>query len=125
MIRSRLALTPSSYLHLGNGITLIVRGRDLLVSSAAQLFLASQLGARGFLSATFQHHPLSICPQGKKLSKSDGALSLKAMRESSSTSPASVYQVVARQIGLDERAAGSLGELLEQFRRVKAGQIAK
>lgn len=105
---------------LDDGINLIVRGSDLLASSAAQLFLARQLGAAGFLAATFHHHPLITCRQGKKLSKSDGALSLKALRGTAMASPLSVYQAAARQLGLDEAAAGTLDELLAQFRLTRA-----
>jgi glutamyl-tRNA synthetase len=52
------------------GITHIVRGRDLLPSTAAQRFLAGGLGASGFQHATVVHHELVTDPGGGKLSKS-------------------------------------------------------
>ncbi|MEO8788296.1 MAG: glutamate--tRNA ligase family protein, partial [Chitinophagaceae bacterium] len=63
------------------GINLIVRGEDLLSSTAAQLFLAKILENSSFQNVDFYHHPL-LENKGEKLSKSEGSLSLKAMRES-------------------------------------------
>ncbi|MBS1644715.1 MAG: tRNA glutamyl-Q synthetase [Bacteroidetes bacterium] len=60
------------------GINLIVRGEDLLASTATQLFLARTLAQNSFLLADFYHHPL-IKENGEKLSKSAGSTSLKAM----------------------------------------------
>lgn len=54
------------------GIDLIVRGEDLLASTAAQLFIAQQLGFGSFLNATFYHHPLVLNADGAKWSKSAG-----------------------------------------------------
>ncbi len=64
-----------------SGTTLIVRGADLLPSTAMQLHLAQLLELDGFRSVRFLHHPLVLDPGGRKLSKSEGAFSLKAMRE--------------------------------------------
>jgi glutamyl/glutaminyl-tRNA synthetase len=66
---------------LDQEINLIVRGMDLLESTAAQLYLASLTGAERFSSITFYHHPLLLDDEGHKLSKSAGSTSLKAMRE--------------------------------------------
>lgn len=52
------------------GITHIVRGTDLLLSTAAQLFIAPSLKAENFMNATFIHHPLILDEDGNKLSKS-------------------------------------------------------
>lgn len=52
------------------GIDLIVRGADLLPSTAAQLHMARALGLHAFLDARFVHHPLLTDPEGRKLSKS-------------------------------------------------------
>ncbi len=54
------------------GSDLIVRGEDLLASTAVQLFIAQQLGFSGFLNATFHHHPLILNEKGEKWSKSAG-----------------------------------------------------
>ncbi|MCA6362495.1 MAG: tRNA glutamyl-Q synthetase [Bacteroidetes bacterium] len=52
-------------------ITHIVRGEDLLPSTAAQLFLAQHLGYESFLQTRFLHHDLITDEQGNKLSKSN------------------------------------------------------
>lgn len=66
---------------LDHGINLVVRGMDLMPSTACQLFIAHALGSEAFLGARFVHHPLVTDPHGRKLSKSAGATSLRAMRE--------------------------------------------
>ena len=52
------------------GVTHIVRGRDLLPSSAAQVHLAPWLEAEGVAQATYVHHDLVTDASGAKLSKS-------------------------------------------------------
>lgn len=64
-----------------HGITFIVRGADLLPSTACQLYLARLLHLDAFARIRFLHHPLVTDAAGNKLSKSEGAASLKAMRE--------------------------------------------
>lgn len=61
-------------------ITCIMRGKDLLASTACQVYLAGLLGLRTFEAATFVHHPLVLDAHGQKLSKSHGAASLQATR---------------------------------------------
>lgn len=58
-------------------VTTIVRGEDLMSSTVAQLHLARILGHDTFSKNSFIHHSLILDDGGKKLSKSDGALSLK------------------------------------------------
>ncbi|MFU8819752.1 MAG: glutamate--tRNA ligase family protein [Desulfurivibrio sp.] len=102
---------------LDDRINLIVRGRDLLPSSAAQLFLATQLGpaGQGFRDASFHHHPLISAPGGRKLSKSDQDLALAAMRQGGVT-PREIYRQAAGFLGLDPQTIGTLAELLAAFR---------
>ena len=52
------------------GTTHIVRGEDLIASSAAQAYLARALGITNVADATYVHHPLVLDAQGRKLSKS-------------------------------------------------------
>lgn len=101
---------------LDDRINFIVRGEDLTPSTAAQLFLAQKLQARGFLSAAVLHHELIVDQDGRKLSKSDCALSLKAMREGGASS-AVVYQAAARQLGVDPTGIERLEDLLCCYRR--------
>lgn len=99
---------------LDDRINLIVRGQDLLPSTAAQLFLAGLHGDNSFAETAFLHHPLVLGEDGRKLSKSDNVLSLAALREGGG-SRALVYQAVARQAGLDPDGIGTLDELLLKF----------
>lgn len=67
-------------------INCIVRGQDLLASTAAQLFLADLLGQERFTTHTkFLHHSLVLDKQHKKLSKSAGSVSMKYFREQGGT----------------------------------------
>jgi glutamyl/glutaminyl-tRNA synthetase len=100
-------------------INLVVRGEDLLESTAAQLFLAKKLDAEAFLSASFHHHGLISDNQGNKFSKSDKALSLKVMRQQG-VKPATVYRAAARQLGANSTSVQSLDELLKVCRHVLA-----
>lgn len=80
------------------GVDLIVRGEDLRTSSAAQRWLASQMGITAFASVRIVHHGLLPAKCGGKLSKSDGALSLHAMIEGGIT-PAEIYRRCATFFG--------------------------
>jgi len=64
---------------LDQGITFIVRGADLLPSTACQLFLAEVLQEQAFLTIRAHHHPLTRDAAGHKLSKSAGSTALKSM----------------------------------------------
>jgi glutamyl/glutaminyl-tRNA synthetase len=55
------------------GVTAVMRGVDLLESSAIQLHLAELLPAPAFQRADIRHHVLVEGPDGHKLSKSAGA----------------------------------------------------
>jgi glutamyl/glutaminyl-tRNA synthetase len=77
------------------GINCIVRGQDLLPSTAAQILLAEKLNYTSFLSTTFWHHPLMTDTQGVKLSKSEGATSLLDFRERNNSAAIVVRQAAA------------------------------
>ena len=64
-----------------NSMNFIVRGEDLLPSTAAQLFFAGEIAAlHNFRNTLFLHHALLKDDSGNKLSKSEGAFSLRDMR---------------------------------------------
>jgi glutamyl-tRNA synthetase len=60
------------------GVTDIVRGADLLDSSALHVWLAPYLGAEKLAQANFVHHALIADVFGQKLSKSKSAPDLRA-----------------------------------------------
>ena len=60
------------------GVTEVVRGSDLLSSTARQLYLYRLLGLQ---APTFAHCPLLLAPDGRRLSKRDGDQSLENLRE--------------------------------------------
>jgi glutamyl-tRNA synthetase len=60
----------------------VVRGQDLMTSTAKQLLLYRALGLP---EPTFFHTPLVLDSNGVRLAKRHDALSLKAMREAGST----------------------------------------
>ncbi len=66
---------------VGMGASLIVRGEDLLASTAAQLYLAKLLGFESFQKSLFVHHSLLRDQKGGKLSKSAGSVSIAYMKK--------------------------------------------
>lgn len=60
------------------GVNEVVRGRDLLLSSPQQMYVADLLG---FPSPRFIHLPLLCNTQGQRLSKRDQSLDLGALRQ--------------------------------------------
>jgi glutamyl-tRNA synthetase len=91
------------------GISGIVRGKDLVASTAAQIWLAEKLEYKEFADLTLLHHPLFKGAQHEKLSKSAGALSLKQMLEK----PEQIWRWIAQ--GMNLPACSSLTELQSAF----------
>lgn len=60
-----------------DGVTEVVRGRDLLSSTPAQLWLYRTLG---LTPPKFYHVPMLLAPDGRRLSKRDRDLDLGALR---------------------------------------------
>lgn len=60
------------------GVTEVVRGNDLLLSAAQQIYLYRLLG---FEPPQFVHLPLICNSDGRRLSKRDGSLSMEALRQ--------------------------------------------
>lgn len=99
---------------LDDRTNLIVRGQDLLASTAAQIFLAEKLGKTEFSRVAFHHHPLLSGVDGRKLSKSDDALSLTALR-SQGKQPLLAYRAAAGQLALEPGEIFSLDDLLAGY----------
>jgi glutamyl-Q tRNA(Asp) synthetase len=89
--------TPTSY-HLSvviddalQGITDVVRGRDLFWSTSVHRLLQSLLGLS---QPAYRHHPLVRDAAGAKLAKSTGARALRELRAAGAT-PADIRRQVA------------------------------
>ena len=76
------------------GVTLVIRGVDLLASTGRQIQLARLLGREK--PPAFLHHPLIMKSPGQKLSKSDGDTGIRELRKRG-WSPA---QVIAHAIAI-------------------------
>jgi glutamyl/glutaminyl-tRNA synthetase len=97
-------------------INFIVRGADLLPSTAAQIFLAEKLTQTQFLKTNFWHHPLITDARSLKLSKSEGAASLLDFRKRNN-SAATVVKAAARWLGLTNFVGETGLELVETIKK--------
>lgn len=96
------------------GVNFIVRGSDLWTSSAAQIFLAEQLGRTEFTESLFMHHSLMTNEQGKKLSKSTGASALAEWRKAGET-PKKLIEQAAKWLNLPK--IDNLNELIAVLKK--------
>ena len=89
-----------------DGITLVIRGADLLSSTGRQIRLARMLGRAE--PPLFVHHPLILKPSGEKVSKSSGDTGVRELR-AAGASPADVIGRAAAAVGLlpEPRAIGA------------------
>ena len=87
-------------------INFVVRGKDLINSTAAQLVIAEILEKKLFLQTTFLHHNLIKDKEGNKISKSAGNkydnFSIKYFRENGGTREQFLKQF-CRWIGIEEK----------------------
>jgi glutamyl-tRNA synthetase/glutamyl-Q tRNA(Asp) synthetase len=95
---------------LRQSVDLVVRGRDLLSETAAQIRLGAILGRE--TPATFAHHPLIRRRDGRKLSKGDASTSVRELRAEGRTA--------AELIG---EAAAAVG-LIDAPRPIEAAVVA-
>jgi len=93
----------------------IVRGEDLLPSTAAQLYLAEKLRLESFRNAKFLHHKLEKDETGHKLSKTAGSISLQYMRKHG-IEVSQVYKLFAEQfMNLENQRIESFSQLAEIY----------
>lgn len=94
-------------------INQVVRGMDLLHSSARQILLYEALG---FAPPTFAHVPLLLDEEGKRLAKRTQSMGIEPLRAAGMT-PAQVIGQLASSCGLVDKgtAIGPI-ELASQFR---------
>jgi glutamyl-Q tRNA(Asp) synthetase len=92
--------TPTSY-HLSvtiddhlQGVTLVTRGEDLFAATHVHRLLQ---GLLGYAPPDYCHHPLLTNAEGTRLSKRDGAVAIRALREEGKT-PDQVREMVECQL---------------------------
>lgn len=95
------------------GVDQIVRGDDLLSSAPRQAYLAHQLG---YPEPEFVHVPLVLNAEGVRLSKRDGAVTLRQLLEGHGRDAGDVVKLLAQSLGYE---ASSVQELCEQFQPEK------
>lgn len=82
---------------LRDGITVVIRGLDLIESTGRQIRLARMLGRAE--PPRFAHHPLVLGPGGGKLSKSLGDTGVRELRRAGISAPEVIGRAAAR-VGL-------------------------
>jgi glutamyl-tRNA synthetase len=98
---------------LASGITHIVRGEDHVTNTAVQLDLWAALGGNPS-AITFAHLPLLVADDGGKLSKRDGGMSLRSLRQDG-VEPMAVTSYLARLGTSDDPAPLPLEALAAGF----------
>jgi glutamyl-tRNA synthetase len=81
-----------------HGVEEVVRGDDLLDATPTQVHLA---GLLGLPAPTYAHVPLVLGPDGERLAKRHGAVTLRALA-AAGVSPATVRARLAESLGLAE-----------------------
>ncbi len=94
-------------------VDLIVRGADLLGSTAIQLHLADTLQWHSFSASRFFHHALMM-NSGTKLSKSAGSTSLKQLRNGGMTKR-EFFGHIAEIFGIPPKGGNSIDTLYQQI----------
>ncbi len=92
------------------GIDRVVRGRDLLSSTARQIWLISELGGS---PPEYCHAPLLLSEDGRKLSKRDGDLNIMSLRQNHT--PEEIIGYLAARLGLGDGKPISVQKLLQTF----------
>jgi glutamyl-Q tRNA(Asp) synthetase len=87
------------------GVTDVVRGADLLASTARQIVLQRALGLP---SVTYMHLPIAVSESGLKLSKSEDAPALSRSSESTQVVAALAFLRQAPPAGLDRAPLGEV-----------------
>jgi len=95
---------------LAQGVTLVIRGDDLLASTGRQIQMARLLGRIDL--PRFLHHPLIMKSATQKLSKSDGDTGVRDLRARGWTAP----QVIGH--------AAFLAGLIDRSRDVAASRVS-
>lgn len=93
------------------GVTEVVRGRDLLLSSPQQIYLARELG---FTPPHFAHFPLLCNTTGQRLSKRDRSLDMETLK--ANYEPQQIIGMLAYAAGITPDASPIAAEnLIQKF----------
>ncbi len=101
------------------GVTEVVRGSDLLTSTARQIALQRALG---YPAPRYAHLPLIVGADGSKLGKRDGSLPLPALDE---RRIGETLALALRMLGVNVAASAPRAMLEEALRRFDAASIPK
>lgn len=94
------------------GITLVARGRDHMINTPPQILIYNALGVQ---PPEFAHLPMMLSPEGQKLSKRHGAVSVTEYRDKG-YSPTAVLNYLARfGWGFGNQEVFSLKQLIDAF----------
>lgn len=95
------------------GVTEVVRGDDLLMSTPRQIHLQRLLGLG---TPSYAHVPLVLGPDGERLAKRHGAVTLSGLRERG-VGPSRVVEWIVGSLGLQSRSRpAELADVVERFR---------
>jgi len=94
------------------GVTQVVRGRDLLGSTARQIYLQRLLG---FAQPTYAHVPLLVAPDGRRLAKRDQDLELGELRARGMRPEELIGRLAAASGLIDAYEPVSATDLLDGF----------
>ncbi len=106
------------------GITQILRGADILVSTPRQLFLQQCLG---YVQPAYAHVPLLLDEEGERLAKRHASLSLQALRQSgvSAQRILGLLAYLAGYVKSPSLRPVHLAELLEDFSFAQYAHLCK
>ncbi len=103
------------------GITHVIRGNDLVASTARQLLIREALGVTE--TPTFAHLPLLVAPDGKPLSKRWGDVAVGAYREQGFLPEALINYLALLGWSFDDRTnIFSVDDLVEKFTLERVGK---
>jgi len=103
------------------GITHVIRGNDLVASTARQLLIREALGVAEV--PTFAHLPLLVAPDGKPLSKRWGDVAVSAYRDQGFLPEAMNNYLALLGWSFDDRTnIFSMDELVEKFTLERVGK---
>lgn len=103
-------------------IQIIIRGTDLLPSTAAQLHLSELLNLSFHKKVLFHHHPLLHDQQGQKLSKTAGNSEWKGLSTSGMRS-GEVIQRIFEAMNLDDPGVNKLSDIKEPAQYLPAFRV--